>query len=402
MTTYAEASTPTTKETYRSRILATMAAPPAPLQPAPVAGWSNSAPQRINVEDFAGFEADESALRAKVASTISPQTAVSAGADWVAAALGWFNETFIQALPAVWDVPFTCAAASAPLTVDNRSVIQIQATGGAIFVLTQETAVVFNSAGSYAGTLRFTARTAGTGGNVAGSTITNGKILTGPAGLSIAGSSPTQITQGRDVETPQQAITRCLGKWARLGAGWTRQAFDYLIPTAAPTVTRWRVEDDNPLGPGTVRVTIAGASAPSTDDEVATVQAYLGSSAIRPLGSGGVTVVKASADALTVNVTIQGDGSNADLGSDAAAAGLALAAAFPIGPATLDNVLLESVLLGGGYTSIRIIAGAEILTISPTLPGFSGAVRIVSIDLAAPHDVPSGGVLELTLHVSVV
>lgn len=401
--TFAQASTPTDQPTFRAQTLALLANPPAPFQPAPVAGWSPSAPQRILVEEFSAEMAGESSLRAKVASTISPQTAVASGPDWVAAALGWFDETFIPALPAFWDVPFQALPADAPLTVGASSVIQIQATGGAIFMLAQATDVLFSAAGSYQGTLRFVARLPGTGGNVAGSSVLAGKILTAPAGLSLGPGTPSLFTAGRDVETPQQAITRCLGKWARLGAGWTRQAFDYLIPLLSPTITRWRVDDSGPYGGGTVGVILADAAGPATDPEVALVQNGLAAPNVRPLGSGGVTATKAAADALTVNVTVQGDGSNASLSANISSAGLALAGAFPIGPATLDNVLVEGVLLGGGYGSIKI-AGApgEIITITPALPGFPGAVKITAIDLVAPHVAPSGSVLELTLNVTVI
>ncbi len=401
--TYADASTPIDQPTIRGKLLDGLANPPAPLQPAPVAGWSARAPQRIIVEGESQFLAHESSIRAAIAQTISPQTAALAGPDWVQACIGWFDEDFIPALPAVWSVPFQCAPGSAPVTVDNASTIQIQSTDGVIFVCTQASAVVFNSAGSYQGTLQFTARTAGVSGNVAGANILAGKVLTGPAGLSIGPGSPSLFTAGRDIETPAQAITRCLGKWSRLGAGWTLQAYDYLIPTASPNVTRWRVLDDNHFGPGTIGVILADAAGPATSPEVTAVATFLGSRPVRALGSGAVTVVAATPDALTVNVTVKGDGSNANLAANIASAGAAFAAAFPIGQATLDNVLFEGIVLGGSYKSISIVgdAGAT-LVISPVLPGFTGALSIQSIDLVAPHVVPQGSVLELTLNVSVV
>jgi hypothetical protein len=403
--TYSQASTPTDQPTYRANTLALLANPPAPLQPAPVAGWSARAPQRLLVEDFANQMATESSLRAAIAQTVSPQTAANAGPDWVRAVIGWFDEDFLPAVAAVWSVQFQCTPSAAPITVDNSSTIQIQSTDGQIFLCTQPTAVVFNSASSYQGLLQFTARNPGIAGNVAAANILAGKVLTGPAGLSIGPGTPTVVTQGRDIETPLQAIQRCLGKWARLGAGWTRQAYDFLIPAGSPTgtVTRWRVRDDNPLGPGSITAALAGASGPSTTPEVSAVQAYLESPAVRSLATGIIYVYAAAADPLTVNVTIKGDGSNANLQSDIQAAGAALASLFPIGLATLDNVLFEAVLLGGAFNKISIVGAAgEVLTIDPPLPGFGGAISIQSIDLVAPHVVPDGAVLELTLNVTVV
>lgn len=414
--TFAEASTPTTQATFRSRTLATLAAPPAPLQPAPVAGWSDSAPQRIMVEDFSAQMAVEAKIRAAIASTISPQQAVAAGADWVRACLGWFDEDYIPAQPATFDVPFQVAPTSAPVTVGASTVIQIQATGGAIYLCTQSADVTLNSGSSYQGTLRFTARVAGAAGNVAPSTILAGKILTAPAGLSLGPGTPTQITSGRDVETPFQAIKRCMGKWARLGAGWTRQAFDYLIPTAAPGVTRWYVDDANPYGPGTTGVFIAGPSGPSSPTEVTTVQDYLNSKPIRSLGSGAVTVNQSTSVAFALTASIATDGSNPTLVDDASAALQGLASAV-LGPAIIRPELLSAIVMGGRFSGpddgsgvptpalFEIpVPGGGVVEIELALPGFAGAAGIVSIGSVpdAPLILAAGEVLALTPSISTV
>lgn len=242
MTTYAEAITPKTKAEIRDQALALLTA-----RGAPVAGWSDSAPQRIAVDDFAERLAEETVIRALLAKCISPQEAAAAGRDWVGALIGWFGETYIPAIAAVWTVPLAVLASEAPLAIGASTVVQIQADGGAIFELIPGADVLLSSASTptaYQGSALFRARVAGTAGNVSGASIT--KIITGPAGLSIA-TTPTLYTAGRDEETPEAAIVRCLGKWGTLGAGWTLASFDYWIPNAAPTVTRWRVDDANPL-----------------------------------------------------------------------------------------------------------------------------------------------------------
>jgi len=414
--TYAEASTAKSQTEFRTATLATLASPPAPLQPAPVAGWSDSAPQRILVEDFSANMAVESKIRAAIASTISPQQAVAAGADWVRACIGWFDEDYIPAQPATFDVPFQVLPTSAPVTVGASTVLQIQATGGQIYLCTQSQDVLFSSGSSYLGTLRFTARTAGAAGNVAPSTILSGKILTGPAGLSLGPGTPTQITSGRDIETPFQAIKRCLGKWARLGAGWTRQAFDYLIPTAAPGVTRWYVDDANPYGPGTTGVFIAGASGPSQPAEVTAVQTYLNSKPIRALGSGAVTVNQSTSVAFTVTASIATDGSNPTLVADASAALQSLAGAI-LGPAIVRPELLQAIIMGGRFSGpddgsgvptpalFEIpVPGGGVVEIELALPGFAGAAGIVSIGSVpdAPLLLAAGEVLNLTPVLSTV
>jgi hypothetical protein len=58
-------------------------------------------------------------------------------------------------------------------------------------------------------------------------------VITGPSALNVYSNvNPTQITSAADAETDAALIKRCLGRWSTLGAGWTDQAFDYLIPTS--------------------------------------------------------------------------------------------------------------------------------------------------------------------------
>lgn len=393
--TYLEARTPKTATELRASALAALTG-------APVAGWSENAPQRRLVDNFSERLAEETVIRALLAKTVSPQEAVAAGRDWVRAIISWFGEDFTPAQAAVWDVTLTVAPAEAPLVLDGATVVQLQATNGEIFTLAATSSVLLSSASAptaYQGVLRFAARAAGTAGNVSPSSIT--KIISGPAGLSIVGT-PTLYTAGADEESSEAAIKRCLGKWARLGAGWTAAAFDYFVPTARPSLTRWRLRDDNPLGPGTVLAILANAAGPATAPEVAAVQSYCGARDVKSLGSGQFTAQAAVADTLAIAVALKSDGTNAALASDAAAALAALCAAFPIGPATLDDTLVAAVVLGGSFASIPVVAGAETVTITPALPGFSGAIGIDSITLAAPHDVPNGRVLGAIISVSVV
>lgn len=380
-TTYAQASTSTDLATYRAGTLATLANPPAPLQPAPVAGWSPRAPQRILVEDFAAQMSIESGIRALIAQTISPQTAALAGPDWVAAVIGWFKEVFIPALPAVWLVPFQCAPAAAPVTVDASSTIQIQSTDGRIFLCTQATAVVFNSGGSYQGTLQFAARALGVAGDSTASNILAGKVLTGPAGLSIGPGTPTRVTAGRDVETPAQAIQRCLGKWSTLGAGWTDQSFDYLIPLFAPTVTRWFVDSANPFGPGTTGVYLANSAGPASGTEVTEAQTGLGARATRPNGSGQAVVLPVTAYPDIVTVIVEGDGTNLSLAADITAALLSLTAQLPLGPIYITNEFLVDVCLGKAFSGLTTFqTGVGTYAALPlALPGFGGAVGVTAL-----------------------
>lgn len=370
--TYLEAKTAKTLAQLRTLTLAALTG-------TPVAGWSANAPQRLLVDDFAARMSEETTIRAALAAMVDLDDLAALAVldrDWCRVFLTWFDEVYIPALPAYWDIEFTVTSSAAPLTIDASSTIQIQASGGAIFLLEQLSVTALNAGSSYKGTLRFVARAAGTGGNVAPSTILAGKILTGPSGLSIGPSTPALFTAGRDEETPIAAITRALAKWSTLGAGWTLDAFDYLIPRFAPTVTRWRVRDDNPLGPGTVAVRLANAAGPATPTEVALVLAGLGARDVKPLGSGALSVLAAVAAPLTVTSTIALDGSNAAAVTEANAALLALGNSYSLGPATfyVDQVVEAIMAVASVYNIVTLslssdydIADAEVLVVTPAI-----------------------------------
>ena len=390
--TAAAAKTPSTQAQIRASLLASLA-------PSPLAGWSTNAPQRLLVDGVSARIAEQSALRAQLARSVDPRELLDLDDDWTDAFLARFGDEAarIPALAAVWDVPITCLAAVAPITLGPTSSLVVQAGGGAVFELAQPAEVTLSAGSSYAGTVRMRARAVGSGGNAFAAPRI---IVTGPAGLTIG--SPVLYTAGREAESNAAAITRALARWARLGAGWTLQAFDSLVPEAAPSITRWRARDDAPRGEGTVLVVLANASGAATSTKVGLVQDHLGSRAVKPLGSGRFIAEATAVDALAIALTIESDGTNATLAADAQAAVLALCDAFPLGRATLDDGLVRAVAIGGGFKSISVDTGDGQAVITPSLPGFAGAKSIVSCSLASQHGIPTDGVLVATVAITVV
>lgn len=391
---WAQAKTPKTVASLRTQFLAALVG-------TPLASWSPSAPQLRIVNDFCARLKEESDIRAALAQSLDVATLTVRDDDWTDVLLSWFDEVRIPALQAVWDVTFTAAATVAPVSITPTTVLQIQSSTGEIFEVDaayHTSPTTISSATSYSGVVRLRAREAGTRGNVVSSSITGGKILTGPAGLSISAAS--LHTQGRDIETSEQAFVRALGKWARLGAGWTEEAFDYLIPTAAPSLTRWRVRTDNPFGPGTVGVVLAGASGPATTSERDAVFALLNARGVKPLGSGPLTVAAAIAQNVALTAQLASDGSNATLTTDARTAIITFLNALPLGPATVDDSIVRAILLGGDFASIPIVTGATTKTIAPDLAGFTGATSIVSLSYGAPLTVAADKVLVPTATVT--
>ena len=389
MTTYAQAKTARTLAATRAARLAALSSGGAP-----VAGWSDNAPQRIQVDHDSQVLVDESVIRAAIAGMIDLSELASMDEDWCDAFAAWFGETRIAAIAAEWDIELSCTTAAAPITITPTTVVQIQA-GSVVIESIAAVSATLNGVASQI--VRFRARVAGTDGN---SLVGTPKVIAGPAGLTFPGA-PALATSGRDAETNSEMITRCLGKWARLGAGWTTDAFDYIIPTAAPTVTRWRVRR-NAVGEGTVLAVLANASTAATGTEVDDVQAALDSSSVKPWGSGAFEAIAATEDALAITITVVGDGTNANLQTDIETALEALGDAFPLGPATLDVNLVRGVALGGAYPVISVDIGDTTTTITPDLPGFSGAVSISSLSLSSSHDVNTDEVLVITATVTVV
>jgi len=385
LSTYTAAKTASTQTSIRSALFASMAAKGSPL-----AGFSARAPQRVIADDVSARIAEESAIRAALARAVDPRELLDLDDDWTDAFLARFGTERIPALPAVW----TCYGTStvAPTSVGPGDLlVQSSSTGAPVFEVASGA-----PRWTLPHSLTLTCRTAGTVGN----TITSPAVVLGPAGLIL--SMFSLVTAGRAAETNAEAITRALARWARLGAGWTLQAFDSLVPEAAPSLTRWRARDDAPRGEGTVLVVLGNSLGAATSTEVGLVQARLGSRSVKPLGSGLFVAEAAAVDALAIAITIEGDGTNASLAADAEAAVLALCDAFPMGRATLDDGLVRAVALGGSFRSVSVDTGDGQAVITPSLPGFAGAKSIAACSLASPHGVPTDGVLVASVAVTVV
>jgi hypothetical protein len=364
----------------------------------PVAGVPTSSPDRGIIEAEANFLASEAQLRAAVAASISPTTALSAGDSWVDAVVGWYGGTVdvagnvtptiqrIPALAAVWLIGVQIPPALVSLTIQPGSLLQVQAVTGQVFnlVLPAGSApIVLNSASSFKASITLSARLPG----AANGNVTPGDIqtfITAPAGLF---NDPFHlqilITAGRDAETSISLITRALGSLGRAGAGWTLQALDYWIPFFAPTVTQWMVRDDNFYGPGSLGIVLANAAGPATATERNLVFSGLSGPTVRPLGTAAVMVTSSVAHVLNVVATLATDGSNATLHANAIAALAQVVSVWPLG-GTLDPSLLTSVLRGDAIFSASVVLASGVAKLVQLgLVGFGG-VTGVTHNLASP------------------
>lgn len=402
--TWEEAIAPVDAATYRDQNLAALEDAGSKIN-----AWGPDAPQTAYLESESRAEAAESVIISTLARTASTQLVVDAGASWVDAVMTFFDIERIPALPCVWNVNLIMAVAQIPFTIDssNASGIQAMASDGTIFQCTQQTAVTFTTLSLRQGQVEFTALIPGH--EISDSSIT--RLISGPAGLEVVYPEGPQdlITQARSLETSAQFIARGLGRWGVIfgnpngTAGWTRTSFDFLIPHYAPSVTRWSVDDANPNGPGTVQVAVANEDGPGTVQEVADVSDGLNGIDIKPVGSGALTVVAATAVAVTINATIKVDGSNADVGAQATSALEALGNAFPLGPATLPVDLVISSLMGRSVAGAAIQIGSRStnLPFTAALNGFASVINVTALDFVADLDLTTGEVLVITAVITV-
>lgn len=307
-------------------------------------------------------------LRATIVRGGFPQLATEAGSDWVdQVCFGWYQEIRIPASFAVWRWNVTCGANAGPYTLapESRELVAV-ADDGTLFENTNPELVSIPSGGTVS--VQFSARVAGVSGNQLSGAVT--KFVAKKPGLRITNVGGTSVSAARDAETDDQYITRCFGKWAAKGAGYNRQAFDYLIPFFEPNVTRWFVRDDNPSGPGTVAIYLANAAGPASAPEVAAVLAGLTARKQQPVGTGVVRVYPAVAHIVTVVGTLFHDGTNPGILGDGIAALGILSSQWPMGDdaVELPVEIVTGALMGGRFDRYKV-------------PGFSGAT---DVDLTSP------------------
>lgn len=224
--------------------------------------------------------------------------------------------------------------------------------------------------------LEWKAESPGAAYNIAPGTLTRlatplpGVTITNPA---LSGSSTWITTSGADEESDESLVERCQTKWATLGTGAASLAYIAWARQALPAITRVRVDDANPDGPGTVRVYLATAGGVPSSGEVDVVDMYIQA---RRACTATVTVVAAAVATITVNATIYVYSAYATTApTEAAAAVTALAQKAVIGgtvylsnicaalssPAGVRNVVVA------GPVADQVLAANEVPAISLTL-----------------------------------
>lgn len=241
--------------------------------------------------------------------------------------------------------------------------------------------------------LIFEAELVGSAYNIANGEITI--VVEGPPGITVnnpdPGSGSWRTQEGADPETDAALQRRDQTKWATLTKAPPADAYEFWARAADQSVTRVYIDDENPRGPGTLDVYIAGADGAltgpdTTPDTVAyIVRQYIedGRRAI----NDDVLVVSAVDSEVTITGTVYCLPS-ADLDDIEAKVGAAITEYFksvPIGGVRSDSVSIGAFLLGGLYAAIFSVTGVVNVALSAPLAD----VVLANNEVAIP-DLPLG------------
>lgn len=204
--------------------------------------------------------------------------------------------------------------------------------------------------------------------NVPAGTIT---VLHTPLpGLSVTNPPGSLLSSGADVETDDALRTRASGRWAELGGGATRRAYEFWALSAHPSVDRVRVLDEHPRGQGTVDVVLWGTGGLGSS-VVATVDEYI--QARRPV-TADVQVYSAQELAVPVLIDVYAPGLDAAaIQAQIIQALTALQLSQGIGQILYRSAVIEAAMLPAGVLDVTSDAedvhptDTQVVTLTPSI-----------------------------------
>jgi phage-related baseplate assembly protein len=260
----------------------------------PATSWHSGGIARTLIELLAKLVSEYTATRQVLTASRYNRSAIG---DWLTLlSSSHFSNDRYPATFTVIDQPLTTAIGAGPYTVAAGDSILIDADGRpfrnmAGFTLTTNTTQVVRYRAEFAGVIPLP---------------TAPSLQTPLAGVSLG--LPTLFLQGTSEESDDRLRTRNESRWGTLGYASPTDAYRLWALQAVPAVTRVRVDDNNPGGPGTVYVYIAGISE-LVGTEAVDVKNYIeGTDGIgrRPIGSN-VSVFNATHQNVTLSGTVYYD-----------------------------------------------------------------------------------------------
>ena len=290
--TFAELLIPQTKSQIKDLMLASLETAGFP-----VTAWQPGGIALLLVDAFS--EAMESVWQAGYFIAAGGYGATARGKWQDAWAQDRFQLTRIPAASTVGTVRLTDAGGG-PHTIASGALIVATADGKS-FKSTASVTVPLNGSA----TVAVAAIETGASFNVPVGTIT--ELVTSFPSLSasnpaVSGSETWITSAGRDEETDAELYSRSLLRWATLSVASPAGYYESVAKAAAPTVTKVRVNDDNPHGPGTLELVLATNAGPASPGDVATVLSAV--TTYRSVGAGAITVIAAVARNVDIGGTV--------------------------------------------------------------------------------------------------
>lgn len=348
----------------------------------PVDSWQDEGNARSLVEMAAALGAEQSK---PVAALARMAVITSAEADYLDAVVkSYYDETRAAAVATVLPVRFVKPAAGSTTFAAGK--ITVQASNGR--TLHNANSVTINQ-GTTDGQ-SFVADLAGSLGNVGAQQF----VLVTPIAGVTAFFDGTLTTAGADAESDGALRSRAIAKWGALRVEKVQLGLESLARNAAPNVLLVAVDDDNPRGPGTVDVYLAGEDSTAGSGDVATVQAAL-DGALFGTGSSVAAGLAIAAPTTTQNVAatvyIRGR-TAAAVSTDLAAAWTAFVRSIPLGGfdltpgptnALLKGQIIEALGAVDGVVSIQLATpSAELTTIAAFTKVLEGTSDFTIVSLA--------------------
>jgi len=259
----------------------------------PVNAWQSGNPALKFVDVVADLFTD---VRLTVQNVAKGGYLDDAAGDWLTLlAKGFFQVDRKAAVFTEGKATLTCASGAGPHTI---SAGQLTA-GDGLRRFTNTTGGTL-SAGPSTLQLTWKAESPGAAWNVPVGTLTT--LHTPLPGVAIAnpdiGGGTWRTIEGVDEESDPFLRDRCRLRWATLAIQTPADAYKFWALTVSSSVTRVYVDDQNPDGPGTARVYLAGPSGPVAAGIVTNVNTYIQPK--RPISS---VITTLSATSLAVPIT---------------------------------------------------------------------------------------------------
>lgn len=284
-------------------------------------GWSRESVQYSLLDLFAradsAFTANRSEVARSVARHLVMQIADTATRDaWLdVLALGFYDLTRFSARAATHSFSVSATSAASPTdfvprarVVTTQDGILFRNTGREVDDLTANPSTIRLLPGT-SKQLEFEAIVPGESGNIGFNTTMT--FVQAIAGVSVANNTSivgtSILTRGLAAELSESLNARCFQRWDRTAVAqlpgalgeWIHEAFSSFGITSP--VIKWKIDDANPNGPGSVDAYVAEVGS-TTQDTLDRIDAYI--QPRRSLGAGYYRILPAEDLTITPDITL--------------------------------------------------------------------------------------------------